>query len=112
MAAFPESKHYNVPIYSVRMDLSPVSGYYYSLYTEIVVYKNVITFFMQQLAFILIIMHHRAEEIITGGRCKEAASYSLLLIFDFYLFSSTIFEFLSIILELLVSFSNRNHSFN
>lgn len=79
----------------------PVSGYY-NLYIEIFVYKNVITFFMQQLALILITMYQRAEEIITGRRCKEAASYSLSLIFHFYLFSSTIFEFLSIILELLV----------
>lgn len=94
------------------MASSPVSGYYYNLYFETFVYKNVITFFMQQLALILMTMHQRAEEIITGGRCKEAASYSLSLIFDFYLFSSTIFEFLSIILELLVSLSIRKHSFN
>lgn len=80
----------------------PVSGYYYNLYIEIFFYKNVITFFMQQLALILITMYQTAEEIITGRRCKEAASYSLSLIFHFYLFSSTIFEFLSIILELLV----------
>lgn len=90
------------------MALNPVSGYYYTLYIEI----YVIAFFMQQLALIFIIMHHRAEEIITGGRCKEAVSYNLSLIFDFYLFSSTVFEFLSIILELLSSFSYRNDSFN
>lgn len=67
---------------------------------------------MQQLALLLIITRHRAEEIITGGRCKEAASYSLSLIVDLCLFSSIIFEFLSIMLELLVSFSNRNHIIN
>lgn len=67
---------------------------------------------MQLLALLFIITHQRAEEIITGGRCKEAASYGLSLMFDLYLFSSIIFEFLSIILELLVSFSNRNHIFN